>query len=81
MARIILRAIGSGNTRRFAGIEEAQIRSTLEVAKNVFNTIPLPGVGALLYLANRFTAKEMLGKELRVPKSLPYLPLDGRDLV
>ena len=51
-----------GNTQRFAGIEQAQIRSTLEVAKKIVLTpFQCLRVGTLLYLANRFTANEMLG--------------------
>ena len=46
-ARINPRTIGGGNTRRFVGIEQAQIRCTLEVAENVFNTISLPACGLI----------------------------------
>ena len=46
-ARINPSTIGGGNTLRFVGIEQAQIRCTLEVAENVFNTIPSPVCGRI----------------------------------
>ena len=61
-ARINSRTEGGGDSSRgFVGVEQAQIRHTLKVAENVYNTISVSGVGALLYLAKRLTAKEMSG--------------------
>ena len=45
--RINPRTIRAGNTGRFTGIEQAQIRNTLEVAENVFNIISMPACGRI----------------------------------